>query len=672
MNMVETYRHFLRRRLRPARLVPIVFLCLAATPALAQYQPRETFAPRPLTQAVNAYRSADGLPGPQYWQNKADYQIHATLQPDQPAISGDEVITYTNNSPDRLTEVWLQLDQNIYKADSRSGYANGKAREGTTDGFVLDSVAIGGGKAAPVSYTVSDTRMRIALPTPLAAKGGQVKLHIRYHFTIPGEWGGRMGWGKAKAGPVYEIAQWYPRMAVYDDIRGWDTLPYLAQEFYLDYGNFDYWVTAPSTMLVAGSGELANPQEVLTSEQQSRLKKARASDKTVTIRSVQEIDDPKSRPKKDGTLTWHYRMQNSRDVVFAASAAFAWDAARINLPGGKSALAMSFYPAESQGSERWGRSTEYLKDAVERFSARWYPYPWPVAVNVAGPDDLAGMEYPGLLFDGIGDKTKDLFWVTAHEIGHTWFPMVVGFDERRDAWMDEGFNTFIDVYESDDFNRGEYAPKRDVEYAPGGGNPVDEIIEVLKDRDAPPILSRADTVIEKYRHPVTYFKSALGLVLLREQILGPERFDTAFRQFIAAWAFKHPKPDDFFRAMESSTGEDLSWWWRGWYDHNWTLDLAIDKIAPATDDKDKKDKAPKGTAITVGSHDKLVMPVTLRVDFADGNHRDYRLPAESWIRQASTTIIVEPGKKVVQATLDPDHKIPDGNRGNDKLSADAK
>lgn len=674
MNMVETYRYFLRRRPRPARLFPIVFLGLAATPALAQYQPRETFAPRPLTQAVNAYRSADGLPGPQYWQNKADYQIHATLQPDQPAISGDEVITYTNNSPDRLSELWLQLDQNIYKTDSRSGFANGKARDGTTDGFVLDSVSIGSRKAASISYTVSDTRMRIALPTPLAAKGGQVKLHIRYHFTIPGEWGGRMGWGKAKAGPVYEIAQWYPRMAVYDDIRGWDTLPYLAQEFYLEYGNFDYWVTAPSAMLVAGSGELVNPQEVLTSEQQGRLKKARASDKTVTIRSVPEIDDPKSRPKKDGTLTWHYQMKNSRDAVFAASAAFAWDAARINLPAGKSALAMSFYPAESQGAERWGRSTEYLKDAVERFSARWYPYPWPVAVNIAGPDDLAGMEYPGLLFDGIGDKTKDLFWVTAHEIGHTWFPMVVGFDERRDAWMDEGFNTFIDVYESDDFNHGEYAPKRDVEYAPGGGNPVDEIIEVLKDREAPPILSRADTVIEKYRHPVTYFKSALGLVLLREQILGPERFDAAFRQFTAAWAFKHPKPDDFFRAMESSAGEDLSWWWRGWYDNNWTLDLAIDKIAPATDEKDKDSKAkePKGTAITIGSHDKLVMPVTLRVDFADGGHRDYRLPAESWIRQAATTIVVEPGKKVVQATLDPDHKLPDQNRDNDKLRADTK
>jgi hypothetical protein len=211
------------------------------------------------------------------------------------------------------------------------------------------------------------------------------------------------------------------------------------------------------------------------------------------------------------------------------------------------------------------------------------------------------------------------------------------------------------TFRSDEFNKGEYAPKRDSEFAPGGGNPVDEILPILADPAAPPILSRADTVIEKYRHPVTYFKSALGLKLLREEILGPERFDPAFRRFIAAWSFKHPKPADFFRAMESEGGEDLSWWWRGWYQNNWQLDLAVDRITP---------DAAKGTAITVSSRDKLVMPVTLRVDFTDGSHRDYRLPAESWIRQNATTITVEPGKTVTRATLDPDHRVPDRDRSN--------
>ncbi len=637
---------------------------LPASSSAQSYAPREAFAPFDMGQPVNGYRSANGLPGPYYWQNRADYQIHATLNADLtvPTLSGEEVISYTNNSPDSLDVLWLQLDQNIYKSDSRAVFAGGWPRPASTDGFAIDSVEVeSAGKFIPVHTLVSDTRLRVDLPTVLAPKGSTAKLRIRYHFSIPGEWGGRMAWGRAKDGPIYDLAQWYPRMAVYDDLRGWDTLPYLAQEFYLEYGDFDYWVTVPSTMLVAGSGELMNPGDVLTATQQARLDKARSSDATVMIRAPSEIGDPATRPKQGGTLTWHFHMNDTRDVAFSASPVFAWDAARINLPGGKSALAMSLYPAESQGKERWGRSTEYLKDAVENFSKRWYPYPWPAAINIAGP--ASGMEYPGIIFDGIEDKGKDLFWITAHEIGHGWFPMIVGFDERRNAWMDEGFNTFIDVYESGDFNHGEYAPKRDSEFAPGGGNPVDEILPILADAQAPAILSRADTVIEKYRHPVTYFKSALGLKLLREEILGSERFDPAFRRFIAAWAYKHPKPADFFRAMESEAGEDLSWWWRGWYAHNWTLDLAVEKIAPVGGDP------AKGTAITVASRDKLVMPITLRVDFRDGTHRDYRLPAESWIRQPTTTITVESGKVVTRATLDPDHHIPDRDRSNDWMMA---
>jgi hypothetical protein len=404
-------------------------------------------------------------------------------------------------------------------------------------------------------------------------------------------------------------------------------------------------------MIVAGSGELVNPQDVLTPQQQARLAAARRSDRTVMIREPDRIGDPQTRPKA-GPLTWHFHMDNSRDVAFSASSAFAWDAARINLPGGKSSLAMSFYPAESAGPDRWARSTEYMKDAVERYSAKWYSYPWPAAINIAGP--ASGMEYPGIVFDGVEDKGKELFWISAHEIGHSWFPMIVGFDERRNAWMDEGFNTFIDTYESDEFNRGEYALKRDSEYAPGGGNPVDEILPVLADPDAPPILSRSDTILNKYRHPVTYFKSALGLVLLREQILGPQRFDAAFRRFIAAWAFKHPKPADFFRAMESESGEDLSWWWRGWYANNWQMDLAIDGISVT------KDGTP---LVRVVSRDKLVMPATLRVTYADGRTIDVALPAETWIRQAATDVAVPRGT-VVRVELDPDHKLPDRDRSN--------
>jgi hypothetical protein len=469
----------------------LLAIALASLPAAAfaqSYQPRETFAPFDMGQPVNPYRSGNGLPGAAYWQNRADYAIHAQLdehgETGAPTLSASEDIDYTNNSPDTLDVLWVQLDQNIYKKDSRGTFAGGRPRPTSTDGFVLDGVEVETKSGfVPVHSLVSDTRLRVDLPAALAPKGGKAKLRIRYHFAIPGKWGGRMSWGAAKDGPIYDMAQWYPRMAVYDDLRGWDTLPYLAQEFYLEYGNFDYWVTTPSTMLVAGSGELMNPQEVLTATQRARLEKARGSDATVMIRSPQEITDPASRPKSDGTLTWHFQMKDTRDVAFSASSVFAWDAARINLPGGKTSLAMSFYPAESQGNDRWGRSTEYVKDTVERMSQRWSVYPWPAAINVAGPS--SGIEYPGIVFDGIEDAGKTLFWITAHEIGHSWFPMIVGFDERRDAWMDEGFNTFIDIYESDDFNKGEYAPKRDSEFAPGGGNPVDEILPTLADPAAP-------------------------------------------------------------------------------------------------------------------------------------------------------------------------------------------
>ncbi|HET7316219.1 MAG TPA: M1 family metallopeptidase [Sphingomicrobium sp.] len=634
----------------------IVSTAVSAAPA-SDYSPRETFAPLHFYPPPDRYRSADGTPGPDYWQNRADYTIAARLDPATHSISGTTQIRYTNNSPNTLDVLWLQLEQNLYRPESRGNLSLGgrpgtlsEVPKGFTEGMVLDEVRVTvGGRTAVVKPLVTDTRAQIRLPAPLRS-ASQAQVDIRYHYTVPKEpWGGRTGWMETPNGPIYSIAQWYPRMAVYDDLRGWDTLPYLQQEFYLEYGDFDYSITLPGNYVVAGSGELVNPQEVLPAAQQARLAAARQSDKTVMIRSASE---PFGSPSE--IRTWHFAMQNTRDVAFGASPAFNWDAARINLPGGRTALAMSVYPPEAKN---WDRSTEYLKDSVERFSAKWFPFPWPVAVNVAGP--AAGMEYPALAFDPINASPNALFYVTAHEIGHSWFPMTVGFNERRHAWMDEGINTFIDVYESDEFNNGEFGPKRDGEYAPGGGNPVDEILPLLADPDAPPIMSRADTILDKYRHPVTYFKTALGMVLLREQILGPERFDPAFRRFIALWAFKHPTPADFFRSMESEAGEDLSWFWRGWFYNNWQLDLAVTKITPFP-----KGAAFKGSLVTVASLDKLVLPATLRVTFADRTSRDVRLPAETWVRQPSTKVPVVSDSPVVAAVLDPDHKIPDADRSN--------
>ena len=636
----------------------LVFAATAAVRAQTApaYDPAKTFGPLTLPAPANTLRTGSGTPGRDYWQNRVDFNITARIDTAAHVLTGDETVTYTNNSPETLAFLWFQMDQNLYRRDSR-GYAMAAGRRidpsQSTPGFVIDAVTVGG---KPVTYLIDDTRMRVDLPAPLKGSGNKSQVRIAYHFTIPGLFGGRTAWNTNKSGDIYDLAQWYPRLQVFDDVRGWDTLPYLANEFYLEYGAFDYAVTVPADMLVAGSGALTNPNEMLSAEQRARLAQARASDQTVMIRTPADV--AATPPAAGATKTWRFHMDNTRDVAFTASRAFVWDAARINLPEGKTAMAQSVYPPESIGPEGWSRSTEYMKDAVERFSKRWYPYPWPNAINVAGP--ATGMEYPGIVFDGIYDKAKTLFFISAHEIGHTWFPMIVGSDERRDAWMDEGINTFIDVYESDDFNKGEYGPKRDGEYAPDASlTPAEQIAALLKDAEAPPILSRGDTIREKYRHPVTYFKAAFGLTLLREDILGPERFDVAFRKYIADWAFKHPKPSDFFREMESAGGEDLSYFWRGYFLNNWSHDLAVTDVT--------NDPAKPSASVTVENRGQLVLPATLRVTFKDGKTRDIKIPVETWMQTGKHSYPVD--GVVAEATVDPDKRLPDVDRSNNMMRA---
>jgi hypothetical protein len=646
--------------LATAGALGVTMSLLAAEPSLS---PLDTFAPFRYPDPVSRYRLANGLPAPDYWQNRADYDIEASLEPREKTLDATAIITYTNNSPTPLDFLWLQLDQNRYRGDARANFTSGRRAAGHTEGYDIASVEVApavGGAFVPAPHLVADTRMRVDLPQPIEASGGRLRLRIVYRYTIPGTFGGRTDWLHTEHGEIFEVAQWYPRLCVYDDLRGWDTLPFLNSEFYLEYGDFDYRVTVPSTMIVVGSGELVNPDEVLTPTERARLAEARHSDATVLIRTPADVTNPSSRPRGSATLTWHFRMQNSRDVAFGASAAYVWDAARIDLPSGKTALAQSAYPIESLEGNGWSRSTEYVKHTVEYFSTRWLEYPYPNAIAEAGI--AGGMEYPGIVFDSYRSKGKGLYSVTAHEIGHGWFPMIVGSNERRAAWMDEGFNTFVDVYAQADFNNGEYAPKRDGEFAPGGGNPVDEIQATLDDSDAPPIMAAADEISEKYRHPVTYFKTALGLVLLREQILGPERFDAAFRQYVRAWAYKHPSPSDFFRAMDSASGEDLSWFWRGWFQENWTLDLAVQGVAYLDNDP------AKGALVTVANLDRLVMPATLEVAYADGTSTRVRVPVETWQQRQEFLVTVEGDKPVQSATIDPDHVLPDRQRNNDTFN----
>jgi hypothetical protein len=621
------------------------------------FDPHELFAQNFYTKNGNEFRSANGAPGSKYWQNRADYRLQATIDTVENILKGTETISYTNNSPDNLSSLWLQLGQNTYRKDARSKYYSARGGDAFTDGYQFASVMIEyKGKSLKADYIINDTRMQIRLPNALSSKE-KIKIDIKYHYSIPGNFGGRTDFFSTKNGKIYEIAQWYPRMCVYDDLEGWSTLPFLGSgEFYCEYGDFDYTVTVPAGMIVAGSGELQNENEVLTTTQIERLNAARKSDKTIMIRSEKEVNETAGKNQNKKLVSWHFKMNNTRDVAFGASSAYVWDAARVNLPGGKKCLAMSVYPVESAGENAWGRATEYLKKSIEYFSKKWFVYPYPVAVNEAGR--AGGMEYPGIVFDGINDKAGELYWVTAHEIGHNWFPMIVGSDERRYAWMDEGFNTFIDVYAADEFNNGEYAPKRDGEYAPRKGNPADEIIPLLKDSSAPSMMARADMLTEKYRHPLVYFKPAFGLVMLREIVLGRNRFDYAFKKYIERWAYKHPSPDDFFRTMDNEAGESLSWFWKEWFQNNWQLDLAVQSVSYPNND------AKNGVNISIANLQKMAMPSTLEIVLKDGSKQALQLPVETWLQSDVHKIHLQTTQQVQSVIIDPENNLPDSNRKN--------
>jgi hypothetical protein len=604
----------------------------------------------------NEYHSANGSPGPKYWQNRADYKLNVALDTAAHKVSGEVEITYTNNSPDALNYLWLQLDQNIFRSDSRSSGASepsgGRfANVAFTQGQVIKSISIEADeKKITPEYIVTDTRLQVWLPGGLKAAGNKAKITINYEFSIPEYGTDRMGRLRTKNGWVYEIAQWYPRMCVYDDQQGWNTLPYLGQgEFYLEYGDFDYAITAPANLLIVGSGELQNEKEVLTSTQISRLEQARASDKTVMIRTADEIGDVRSRPTKSGNLTWRFKMQNARDIAWGASKAFVWDAAKINLPSGKKSLAMSAYPVESIKKDGWQRSTEFVKASIEHYSGKWFEYSYPLAVNVAGI--VGGMEYPGIVFCGYQSSGADLWGVTDHEFGHNWFPMIVGTNERKYAWMDEGFNTFINGLSTRAFNKGEFN-----NFSYFGG---EDMLKYTFNDKMDPLFTAADQITEFNLGTAAYDKPAKMLDALRDVVLGPQRFDKAFKEYIAAWAYKHPTPWDFFRTMENAAGEDLGWFWRGWVLNNYKLDVAVKSVTQVSATKPES-----GVAITLQNLDQMAMPVPILIKESNGKTQTLTVPVEVWMRGGETTFYVYPTSKVTEVVIDPDKRLPDLNRKN--------
>ncbi len=628
----------------------------------SKYDPLALFHPLFNMQPGNDYRTGSGAPGPRYWQNRSDYQINVALDDQQNTITGDVTITYKNNSPETLSYLWLQLDQNAFSDTSRASkttpVAGGRfGNLGFVGGLTISSVTVeqGKGKFTATPYVITDTRMQVRLSESVKSNGDVVKIKVTYSFKIPEYGSDRMGQLKRKDGTIYEIAQWYPRMCVYDDIEGWNVLPYLgAGEFYLDYGDYEYSITAPWDHIVVGSGELLNPTEVLTAEQIKRLDQARKSDQTVIIRGKDEVTDANSRPKKSGTITWKFRCQNTRDVAWASSRAFVWDAAKINLPSGKTSLAQSVYPAESATNDSWNRSTEYVKGCVEFYSKYLYEFSYPVATNVAGV--VAGMEYPGIIFCDHKDKKDALWGVTDHEFGHNWFPMIVGSNERKFPWMDEGFNTFINTLSTANFNKGEFNRERGTmhDLAPALFYPAE------------PIMTIPDVQQPRALGILAYYKPGMGLKLLREVILGPDRFDFAFRNYVSRWAFKHPTPYDFFRSIEDGAGEDLGWFWRGYFYETWKLDQSVKDV------KYVDGTADKGSLISIENLEKLAMPVTVEVTETNGKKGRINLPIEVWQRGATWTFKYNSTSPIKTVVVDPDQKLPDVNSKNNIWRAEAQ
>ncbi|MCW2260393.1 MULTISPECIES: M1 family metallopeptidase [Sphingobacterium] len=634
----------------PLLSISILSLSLS-TPSFAQqksnYSYTEAFAPLFFNNNGDEFRSASGKPGPAYWQNNADYKITATLDDQKNTIAGNVEINYSNNSPDQLDYVWLQLDQNMFSKEGRGQAISpltksryGDANASFDGGYTISSVTDLTGK--PVDYIITDTRMQIRLTQALAAKGGKTGFKIQYSYIIPEYGADRTGILKAAKGNVFAIAQWFPRVCVYDNIRGWNTIPYTGPgEFYREFGNYQVQITAPANHIVVLGGELQNPQEVFTAEQFKRYENAKNSDQTVIIRSAQEVAQANSRPNKK-SLTWKYILNNAQDIAWASSSSFILDAARINLVNGKKSLAISAYPEESNGNNAWERSTEYTKAAIEHYSNKWFDYPYPVAVNVAS--NVGGMEYPALSFCGNKARAGSLWGVTNHEFGHNWFPMIVSSNEREFGWMDEGFNSFINEIATESFNNGEYFKQV--------GDPNSQAVRFTDPR-LEAIMNTPQSMDERNIGILLYYKPAYGLKLLRNEIIGAERFDYAFKKYISDWAYKHPTPEDFFRSMENGTGENLNWFWRGWFLNNWRLDQAINKVTYIKND-------PKlGSVITVQNLEKLPMPVVVEATTVSGKKIRKKLPVEVWERNQSFDFKIDSKEPLISVQLDPDKVFPD-------------
>ncbi|WPP53438.1 M1 family metallopeptidase [Catalinimonas niigatensis] len=535
----------------------------------------------------NVYRAGSGAPGHKYWQQRADYKIACELNDETQRLTGSETITYYNNSPDVLDYLWLQLDQNMRAKDSDTykTQTNSIADRMNVDnleaiiGYDFDGghkiQAVKDAEGNDIPYKINRTMMRVDIAQPLQP-GEQITFSVDWYYNVNDRllMGGRGGheYFPEDGNYLYTITQWFPRMAVYDDHNGWQHKQFLGRgEFALTFGNYEVAITVPSDHIVASTGTLQNPEEVLTQEQRDLLEKSKTADKPVIIVSQKEAEKKEKSKAKD-KKTWVYKAEDVRDFAFGSSRKYIWDAMGVDFDG-RTVMAMSYYPKEANPLyEQY--STEVVAHTLKTYSKYTIPYPYPKAISVEASN---GMEYPMICFnygrpnpDGTySERIKyGMIGVIIHEVGHNFFPMIVNSDERQWTWMDEGLNTFVQYLTEQEWDRN-YPSRR---------GPAFKIVPYMSGDKSQisPIMTNSEQV--QQLGPNAYAKPATALNILRETVMGRELFDHAFKTYATRWAFKHPEPADFFRTMEDASGTDLDWFWRGWFFTTDHVDIGIDEV----------------------------------------------------------------------------------------------
>jgi hypothetical protein len=540
-----------------------------------------------LIPTPNEYRNAAGAPGHNYYQQQADYKMELTLDDSKQILRGSEVITYTNNSPDALDYLWLQLDQNLFAKDSDSKLITVEKMEDFRSissierrlfdydgGFKIEEVKALNG--ADLNYSINKTMLRIDLKQALKTNGS-ISFKIKWWYNINDRMavGGRSGYEyfKDEDNYIYTIAQFFPRMCVYDDVSGWQNKQFLGRgEFTLPFGNYEVSLTVPGDHVVSATGTLQNESTVLSTIERKRLQTARKADSPVFIVTQEEAEKAEQNKVKS-LKTWKFKANNVRDFAFASSRKFIWDAQNTTV-GGKDVLCMSFYPKE--GNPLWERySTKLVAHTVNTYSKFTVDYPYPVAISIHSKS--IGMEYPMICFNGgrpeadgtYSERTKYGMWgVIIHEVGHNFFPMIINSDERQWTWMDEGLNTFVQYLTEQEWERG-YPSRR---------GPAYKIADYMRGdkSNISPIMTNSESIRQFGNN--AYGKPATALNILRETIMGRELFDHAFKTYCERWKFKHPTPADFFRTMEDASAVDLDWFWRGWFFSTDHVDIALTDV----------------------------------------------------------------------------------------------